>query len=194
VTCCLKNFPRGLPSQDCPPASTLNCIVLKSELPKKKGAPLVIYVVPSNPFKPHSGCYNYIECDQKYFSKIKSLKKGIWDLSFKKEALQNSNDELHTKIDTHEIDKQAVHFKCEDFEKLILNLSYGQENLDKLLCSQRMWFNKEGIGYNPFNKKKCVWTLLFNRRLKANLIFPAIIAQRMVICLIHVLLGNLALG
>jgi len=30
----------------------------------------------------------------------------------------------------------------------------GQENLDKLLCTQRASFNKEGIGYNHSNKKK----------------------------------------
>ena len=37
---------------------------------------------------------------------------------------------------------------------MILKFSKGQDNLDKLLGSQKMSFNKEGIGYNPFNKKK----------------------------------------
>jgi len=37
---------------------------------------------------------------------------------------------------------------------MVLKFSKGQNNLDKLLGSQRVSFNKEGIGYNPFNKKK----------------------------------------
>jgi len=37
---------------------------------------------------------------------------------------------------------------------MVLKFCKGQNNLDKLLGSQRMSFNKEGIGYNPFNKKK----------------------------------------
>ena len=49
---------------------------------------------------------NCNECEQKYLSKIKSLKKVIRNLSFEKEALQKSNDELHMKIGTLETKKQ----------------------------------------------------------------------------------------
>jgi len=37
---------------------------------------------------------------------------------------------------------------------MALKFSKGKDNLDKLLGSQRMSFNKEGIRYNPSNKKK----------------------------------------
>jgi len=58
------------------------------------------------------------------------------------------------KIGTLQTKKQVVQSKCEGCEKLVLKFSKGQENLDKLLGSQRMSFDKEGIGYNIFNKKK----------------------------------------
>jgi len=57
-------------------------------------------------------------------------------------------------IETLEIEKKELQFKCEDLEKAVLKFCKGQNNLDKLLESQRISFNKEGIGYNPFNKKK----------------------------------------
>ena len=38
--------------------------------------------------------------------------------------------------------------------QIILKFTQGQENLDKLLCTQRASFNEEGIGYNYSNKKK----------------------------------------
>jgi len=39
-------------------------------------------------------------------------------------------------------------------EKMALKVSKGKDSLDKLLGSQRMSVNKEGIGYNLSNKKK----------------------------------------
>ena len=36
----------------------------------------------------------------------------------------------------------------------MLKFSKGQDNLDKLLGTQRISFNKEDIGYNPLIKKK----------------------------------------
>jgi len=38
--------------------------------------------------------------------------------------------------------------------KIVLKFTKGQDNFDKLLGSQRMSFNKEGIGCNPLNEKK----------------------------------------
>ena len=61
---------------------------------------------------------NCNECEKKYLSKIRSLKKVIWNLSFEKEALQKSNDELHMKLDTFETKKQEVQSKREGFEKI----------------------------------------------------------------------------
>ena len=37
---------------------------------------------------------------------------------------------------------------------MVLKFSKGKDNLDKLLESQRMSFNKEDIRYNSFNKNK----------------------------------------
>ena len=53
-----------------------------------------------------------------------------------------------------ENEKKELQSKHEGLEKVVLKFSKGQENLDKLLGSQRMSFNKEGIGYNLFNQKK----------------------------------------
>jgi len=52
------------------------------------------------------------------------------------------------------MEKKELQSKCEDLLKMVLKFSKGKDNLDKLHGSQRMSFNKEGIGYNPFNKKK----------------------------------------
>jgi len=95
-----------------------------------------------------------IQCEQDYLSKIKSLNKTISNLTFEKECLEKSKIEIHTRIETLEIEKKELQSKCEDLEKMVLKFSKGQDNLDKLLGSQRISFNKEDIGYNPFNKKK----------------------------------------
>ena len=120
---------------------------------------------------------NCVECEQKYLFKVKSLNNAIRDSTFEKKALQKSSDELHIKIDTLETKKQDVQSKCEGFEKLVLKFSKGQENLEKLLGSKRMSFNKEGIGYCiiPLTKRRAIRTL-FNERSETNLILNAIIA------------------
>ena len=113
---------------------------------------------------------------EKYLSKTKSLKKGIWDKSFEKEALQKSNDELHIKIDTLEIYKQPVQSKCEDFEQLVLKLSHGQENLTNYLALKGCNSIKKKLGIIPLTKRRCIRTCSLNQRLKLNLILHAIIA------------------
>ena len=82
------------------------------------------------------------------------MKKTIRNLLFEKEALQKLNSESLSKIEMLENEKKELQSKHEGLEKVVLKFSKGQKNLDKLLGSQRMSFNKEGIGYNPFNKKK----------------------------------------
>jgi len=62
---------------------------------------------------------NCIKCEQKYLSKINSLKKVIRDSSFEIKAFQNSNYELYIKVDTFETEKKEVQLKCEGFQKLI---------------------------------------------------------------------------
>jgi len=71
-----------------------------------------------------------------------------------KECFEKSKIKTHTEIATLQTEKNELQSKYEDLQKLVLKFSKGQENLDKLLGTQRISFNKEGIGYNPFNKKK----------------------------------------
>jgi len=73
----------------------------------------------------------------------------LWKRSFAK-----SNNESYTRIKTLEKEEKDLQSKYEGHEKVVLKFSKGQDNLDKLLGSQMMSFNKEGIGYNPFKKKK----------------------------------------
>jgi len=68
--------------------------------------------------------------------------------------LQKSNNESHSMIETLENEMEELQSKYEGLEKVVLKFSKGQDNLDKLLHSQRISFNKEGIGYNLFNRKK----------------------------------------
>jgi len=48
-----------------------------------------------------------------------------------------------------------LQFKCAYLEKIVFKFYKGEENLNKILSSQKASFNKEGIGFNPFNKNKC---------------------------------------
>ena len=50
--------------------------------------------------------------------------------------------------------KNNLHFKCANLEKIIFKFCKGEENLNKILGSQETSFNKEGIHFNPSNKKK----------------------------------------
>ena len=45
--------------------------------------------------------------------------------------------------------------KCVNLEKIVLKFSGGGENLNKILGTQKMSLNKEGIVFNPFNNKTC---------------------------------------
>ena len=95
-----------------------------------------------------------IQCEQVYLSKIKTFKKTIHNLLSEKEVLKRENDDLHLKIEHLEKEKQDVQSKCGASEKLALKFTKGPDNLDKLLGLQRLSINKEGIGYNPLNRKK----------------------------------------
>ena len=86
-----------------------------------------------------------IQCEQDYLSKIKSLKKTISNLCLEKEYLEKSKVEDHTKIETLEIEKEELTSKCEHLKNIVLKFFKGQNNVN---------FKKEGIGYNPVNKKK----------------------------------------
>jgi len=129
-----------------------------------------------------------IQCEQVYLSRIKSLKKTICNLIFEKECLEKSKIETHTEIVTLQTEKNELQSKCDDLQELVLKFSKGQDNLDKLLGSQRMSFNKEGIGYNPFNKKK-IYKNFFLKEAPQNEIICNY-CSRKVIFLIYVLIEN----
>ena len=52
---------------------------------------------------------------------------------------------------------------------MVLKFSKGQDNLDKLLGSQKMSFNEEGMDTTLLTKRKLTKTFLFKRHLKMNL-------------------------
>ena len=110
-----------------------------------------------------------IQCEHDYLSKIKSLKKTISNLSLEKECLEKSKVEAHIKIETLEIEKKELQSNCEDLEKMVLKFSKGQGNLDKLLVSQRMSFNKKVLDTDLLTKRKLTKTSLFKRYLKMHL-------------------------
>ena len=55
------------------------------------------------------------------------------------------NNDLHHKIIVLENKNGELQDKCDKEHKIILTFTKGQENLDKLLCTQKASFNKEGI-------------------------------------------------
>ena len=76
--------------------------------------------------------------------------------------LQKSNDLLSNDLNIVQEkfvllqkEKNELQSKCADLKKIVLKFSKVEENLNKILGSQKTSFNKEGIDFNPFNKKKC---------------------------------------
>ena len=97
---------------------------------------------------------SFANLEHKYMSKYKDLKKKLRDLSQKNAGLEKLNNELHGKIKDVEAKNQELSTKCNAKHKTILKFTQGQENLDRLLSTQRASFNKEGIEDDYFNKKK----------------------------------------
>ena len=60
-------------------------------------------------------------------------------------ALEKSNNDLQAKVRNLETKNKELQAKCDEDHKIVLKFTQGQENLDKLLCTQRASFNKEGI-------------------------------------------------
>jgi len=87
-------------------------------------------------------------------SKCKDLKKNVRQLNQKNVALEKLNNVLHDKVKSLENENVEFQAKCDKDHRIILKFIQGQENLDKLLCTQRASFNKEGTRYNHLNKKK----------------------------------------
>ena len=97
---------------------------------------------------------SFAELEQRCSSKYKDLKRNLQEVKQKGIALEKINNDLYIKIRILENTNEELQNKCDKDHKIILKFTKGQENLDKLLCTQRASFNKEGIGYNHFNKKK----------------------------------------
>ena len=50
--------------------------------------------------------------------------------------------------------KNELQLKCADLEKIVYKFCKGEVTLHKFLSAQKVSFNKEGIGFHPFNKNK----------------------------------------
>ena len=88
---------------------------------------------------------SFAKLERKYLSKYKGVKKNVQDLNLKNMALEKSNNDLQAKVRNLETKNKELQAKCDEDHKIILKFTQGQENLDKLLCTQRASFNKEGI-------------------------------------------------
>jgi len=104
--------------------------------------------------------------------------------------LEKLNNDLHNKNKTLEDKNLELQIKYDDNKK-ILKFTQGQENLDKLLCTQKAFFNKEGIGYNHLNKNTCYKNFFVKPTLCKRIMKPVTIALRSVTLHIHVHLENL---
>ena len=103
----------------------------------------------------------YIRCQESHIFKIKDLKKKNFELSQEHVEFRKSNNlvsnylkSFQNKVVLVEKEKDDLQVKCTDLEKIVLNFSKGEENLNKILGTQKKSFNKEGINFNLFNKKK----------------------------------------
>jgi len=116
----------------------------------------------------------YILYEQDYLSKINFLKKTIRDLTLEKEHLEESNNAFHTKIETLEIENKELQSKCESLEKVVLRFSKGQDNLDKLLGSQKISLTQKLLDIILLTKRKHTKISLFKRHPKTTLTSYAI--------------------
>jgi len=88
------------------------------------------------------------------------LKKINFELSQENIEFRKSNDSLSNDLKSFqekfillEKEKYELQIKCVNLEKIVFKFSKGEENLNKILGTQKISFDKEGIGYH-FNKKK----------------------------------------
>lgn len=102
--------------------------------------------------------------EQKLLNKIRMLEKMIETFDYECEKLMNEctsqTDELEDikgyvsdleKENKNHVDKIAVLEKQnDDLKSIVYKFTKGSENLDKLLGSQRMAYNKSGLGYDPY--------------------------------------------
>jgi len=101
---------------------------------------------------------SFANIKQKYLSKYKDQKKNVLELRQKNLVLEKLNNRNKT-IEDKNLELQV---KCDNNQKIILKFTQGQENLHKVLCTQKASFNKEGIGYNHLNRNKCYKNFFVN--------------------------------
>ena len=101
---------------------------------------------------------------------MKSLKKITFDLSQETIELQKSSGLFSSDLDVVQekytlLRKGKYDLQCTfaDLQKIVLKFSEGEENLYKILGSQKASSNKEGISFELFNHKKCYKSSLLNR-------------------------------
>ena len=89
---------------------------------------------------------HYIRCQEGYISKIKDLKKINFELSQQNIEFRKSNDlkSFQEKFILLEKEKDELQIKCVNLEKIILKFSKEEDNLNKILDTQKVSFNKEG--------------------------------------------------
>ena len=89
------------------------------------------------------------------------MKKKHFELFQENVEFRKSNDlvcndlkSFQEKVVLLEKEKDELQVKCANLEKIVLKFLKGEENLYKILGTQKTSFNKEGVGFNLFNKKK----------------------------------------
>jgi len=65
--------------------------------------------------------------------------------------------------------------KRANLEKILLNFSKGEKNLNKILSTQKISFNEDKIGFNPSNKNIIKTSLLNRLTTKVRFLLLAII-------------------
>ena len=68
--------------------------------------------------------------------------------------MQKSCENLHSQINDLQNEKIILQNKCDSSHKSLLKLAKGRKNVDKLLGSQCVFFNKEGLEFKSYDQKR----------------------------------------
>ena len=85
---------------------------------------------------------SFAKLEEKYMSKYKELKKRVRELCKKNVDLGKLNNDLQVKVKDLEAKNIELSTKCDVNHTTILKFTQGQENLDKILSTQRTSFYK----------------------------------------------------
>ena len=70
------------------------------------------------------------------------------------DSLSNDLKSFQEKFLLFKKEKDELQMKCANLETIVLKFSKGEENLNKILGTQKISFNKKINSFNSFNKKK----------------------------------------